>query len=1260
MKKLTHILPQPHVWLVAAVLLYLLSFLFEHSFSPSRSINLEVKKLEAYIHAKQKEYNTFASDTVLIKRLAEKRESNSEFNKFTAKTTGIFIFKKSILGIDLLAWSNQKTYPPDDIFRFPDTTYFNFQENGYYICSKTTFERPERGDSLAVIGMIPVMYRYFAVLQEKFEHSESAASSVVISGVPTDFPVRSISGNVLFYISARTPSPIQSDDLANVLKLVAILVLLLYIHFIAEQFARQYGFWKGLILLLVVLGILRLLTYYTTFPINLRQFEIFDPGVYASNPVHKSLGDLLINAILFCWIILFIWQKLYKTGFYNLPGGIKGTIVGIASSIIVVIFTFVTAYTIRSLAADSSISFDVINFFSLTTFSVFGFIALSIIAVGYYYFIRIMVPLLSIAFKNNFYAVYLIAAVAGLSFLTFQVGNPLLSFYIIVLAWLIFYIWLSRLKRFGLNNQRQTMAGALFWIFIFSVSITAVIINANRDKEWQIRIIQADRIDRQTDPYNEKELNISFTFIDNDFLAPNFYRFTNEASAMFLRDSLMHKNRYLANYESRLFIFDANKNPLFNDVAGTFNELDAILRVQAKKTSVPHLFYYVTAFDKYTFIFKQTVTDSEGKPIGYLFILADPERYNTGALGASIFKQAGPADPDKSQEYSYGVYINGILSTGPNNKYPFPTILKPSDIPKERIEKRVVGNSTELWYKAKTLLYKEENSDVVVEKSDKIVVVAREKANTLEAITLFSYIFCIFLFLVAIFNLLLLFLRMGGNVKELRRILEWNIRTQIHGTIIFISILSFVIIGIATISFFILRYEQNNRERLSRTMEIMIKEMEKKLDNRRALDDQLAIYDSVSNDDVQALVNDVAEIHNVDVNVYDTSGTLYITSQPLVYREGFLSKKMHPNAFYHLNRLRQVQRVQQERLATISYMSIYAPLRGKDDGIAYAYINIPYFLSQSELKQEISNFLVTIINLNAFIFLIAGVIALFITNRVTRSFLLISEKMREVSLGKTNEEIEWKRNDEIGGLVREYNKMVKKLEGSAEALAKSEREGAWREMARQVAHEIKNPLTPMKLSIQFLQKSIDNNSGNVKDLTAKVAKTLVEQIDHLSKIAFDFSQFANIGNTNIETFDINEVIHSLDNLYKTSHEGDIKLNTVPGKVMVKADKTQMNRLFTNLIQNAIEACDGKEKCSIELNEVQVDGVVQISIKDNGAGIPTEMQSKIFVPNFTTKSSGTGLGLAMCKGIAEQAGGRIWFETKNGEGSTFYVELPVAN
>jgi len=1249
LKQLNHILPKPHGWLLGAVSLYLLSFLFTQSFSPGRSIKNDINELENFVRSKHKEFNTLVADTSLIKRLAFNTYSEKEVEEFTSSkySTGIFVYKKDFGGGELKFWNNQTSFPPNEIFSYPDTAYFELRPNGFYICLKSTFGLAAKHDSIATIGMIPVMYRYFSSLADQFPHNKNASSRISISGLPTEYPVTGLTENIRFYISPVISKTSATLNLNIIFKLLAVLLLLIYIHFTAEKISAEYGFWKGLSFLIVTLVSLRLLSYFFPFPFNFRQFELFDPEVYGSNPIHRSLGDLLINSVFFCWLVLFSWQKIRATGLYDLSIK-RGLVKGVIGSLVVVVVTFLAAYIIRSLAADSSISFDVINFFSLikTPYTIFGFIALSILAVGYYYFMKIMTPLLSLSFNNNMFPVYLIMGAAGLTFLTFQVDNPLLIFYILVLGWLIFYVWLSQINFFGITNQRQTMAGGLFWIFIFSVSLTAVIINANQEKEWQSRIGIAEKVNRKTDPSNERELSITLTYFDNDFFAPNFYRFSqDQGSASFLRDSLLRRSDYLGNYNSRLYVFDAQKNPLYNDQPEPYNDLETKMKINARETSVPNLYYFNTSFNSYTFIFKQIVTDPSGNILGYVFILSDPDRGSSDELEVELFKK-GDEDPEISQNYSYGVYEDDVLKlTSLYNKYPFRTAIRSSDRPVETVEKRVVTGYTELWYKAK---------------NNKFVVVVRKKADVLEAITLFSYIFCVFLFLVGVFNALVLLLRLGGDITEFRRILEWNIRTQIHSTIIFISILSFIIIGVSTISFFILRYKQNNEERLGRTMDITIKQMEQTLDKRRQLDDLLAIYDSVSNDQVTRLVNEVAEIHSVDVNVYDTSGRLYVSSQPIIYRENFFSKQMHPLGFYHLNRLREVQHLQSEKLGHISYMSIYAPLRGKDDGKAYAYINIPYFLSQSELKQEISNFLVTIINLNAFIFLVSGVIALFITNRVTRSFSLISEKMKEVNLGKANEEIVWKRNDEIGGLVREYNKMVKKLEVSAEALAKSEREGAWREMARQVAHEIKNPLTPMKLSIQFLQKSIDNNSDNVKELTGKVAKTLVEQIDHLSKIAFDFSQFANIGNTNIETFDINEVIRSLDNLYKASHEGELKLKTVPGKVMVRADKTQMNRLFTNLIQNAIEACNGKGKCNIELNEVRTDGVIQISIKDNGEGIPKEMQSKIFIPNFTTKSSGTGLGLAMCKGIAEQAGGRIWFETTTGEGSTFYVELPVSN
>jgi nitrogen fixation/metabolism regulation signal transduction histidine kinase len=298
-----------------------------------------------------------------------------------------------------------------------------------------------------------------------------------------------------------------------------------------------------------------------------------------------------------------------------------------------------------------------------------------------------------------------------------------------------------------------------------------------------------------------------------------------------------------------------------------------------------------------------------------------------------------------------------------------------------------------------------------------------------------------------------------------------------------------------------------------------------------------------------------------------------------------------------------------------------------------------------------------LINLNAFIFLLAGAIAFFLANKITSSFSLISAKMREVNLGTINEEIHWTNRDEIGALVNEYNKMVKKLEASANALARSEREGAWREMARQVAHEIKNPLTPMKLSIQHLQRAIDSGSPNVKELSERMAATLVEQIDQLSKIAGDFSQFANIGNIKPEVVNIEQVLQALIGLYSSDGKLQLHYSTNTSHSQIYADKTQINRLFTNLIKNAVEASPEDSSVDIYISILRIGNNIRVSIKDEGSGIPEETQKKIFSPNFTTKTSGTGLGLAICKAIVEKANGSIWFETEAGKGTTFFVEFP---
>nr|WP_255551785.1 HAMP domain-containing sensor histidine kinase [Aridibaculum aurantiacum] len=213
-------------------------------------------------------------------------------------------------------------------------------------------------------------------------------------------------------------------------------------------------------------------------------------------------------------------------------------------------------------------------------------------------------------------------------------------------------------------------------------------------------------------------------------------------------------------------------------------------------------------------------------------------------------------------------------------------------------------------------------------------------------------------------------------------------------------------------------------------------------------------------------------------------------------------------------------------------------------------------------------------------------------------------------------------------------------------------------MARQVAHEIKNPLTPMKLSIQYLQRSIQEKNPDVEKLSQKVANTLVEQIDQLAKIASDFSQFANIGQVKVEDFDVHEVLASLVNLYSTNEKVEIRWNALKKPALISADRNQVHRLFTNLLQNAVEASSENDEVIISIDEHKEGNKLKISITDSGMGIPAEKHDKIFTPNFTTKTSGTGLGLAICKGIVEKANGKIWFDTKEGEGTTFHVLLPL--
>lgn len=409
---------------------------------------------------------------------------------------------------------------------------------------------------------------------------------------------------------------------------------------------------------------------------------------------------------------------------------------------------------------------------------------------------------------------------------------------------------------------------------------------------------------------------------------------------------------------------------------------------------------------------------------------------------------------------------------------------------------------------------------------------------------------------------------------------------------------------------------------------------------------------------LEELLRRLSNIFSTDINLYDKYGKMIASSRPEIFDKGLSGSYINPIAFFQLSINNKLEFVQDEQIGRMQFISMYSPFTN-EQGKLLAYLNLPYFTKQNTFTQEISSMLLAIINFYVILTLLSLFLAVFISERITKPLRFIQERFAQIKLGIKSEKIRYDQHDEIGDIVEEYNRLVEELDHSIELLAKSERETAWREMAKQVAHEIKNPLTSMKLSIQQLQRAWNDKSKNLDDYFERVTKTIVEQIENLSKIATEFSNFAKMPKTNIEQIDLRTLISSIADLFIDSGVVlTIKQFESNERYYVSADKEQLLRVLINITTNAVQAIPEGRKGKVEISLEKINGMVQIGIKDNGVGIPNELIGKMFQPNFTTKSGGTGLGLALSKSIIENSNGTINFTTVTNEGTTFFINLPV--
>ena len=417
-----------------------------------------------------------------------------------------------------------------------------------------------------------------------------------------------------------------------------------------------------------------------------------------------------------------------------------------------------------------------------------------------------------------------------------------------------------------------------------------------------------------------------------------------------------------------------------------------------------------------------------------------------------------------------------------------------------------------------------------------------------------------------------------------------------------------------------------------------------------------------------SLLNDVANTTKSDISLYTPEGKVFTSTSPEIFENRVLGSRIKSQAFYSIKSRSKRFYILEEETDGYSYWSIYAPLIN-DEGKIIAIMCVPYTDSDYDFMK--ASFLHAAMIINVFILLL--IISLVITNRIINSmFTPLVEMGKKMSGGSVNklEYIIYKREDEISSLVDAYNRMVKDLSDSTRQLAQAERDNAWSQMARQVAHEIKNPLTPIKLEIQRLIRLKQNNNPKWEEKFDNVAAVVLEHIQILSDTANEFSTFAKLYTEEPVLLDLDKVLKEQIMIF--DNKENIRISYMGlDKALVMAPKPQLIRVFVNLLTNAIQAVEIWQKEQMEngsempegnvlicLRHGTKDGFYDITFEDNGPGVSGENLSKLFTPNFTTKSGGTGLGLAICRNIIEKCEGEICYQKSFAlGGASFIVSIP---
>jgi two-component system, NtrC family, nitrogen regulation sensor histidine kinase NtrY len=535
---------------------------------------------------------------------------------------------------------------------------------------------------------------------------------------------------------------------------------------------------------------------------------------------------------------------------------------------------------------------------------------------------------------------------------------------------------------------------------------------------------------------------------------------------------------------------------------------------------------------------------------------------------------------------------------------------------------------------------------------DLTLVVRADRRSLFVQITTFSFLFYNFLVLYLLYFMLSkLWKYRSAMLADIH--LSFSLRLQLF--MVLLGCLPLAALGLLTSPLLENYFREDSLRYLRQSMD----QLAGYLENNPAFLDGLRQKQGRMSPENRLRLSRVSNLLDNDINIYTLQGELFATTIPQVYQRVVSAPRMNPYAYEQFLAGKTTRLVLQERIGKLTYFAGYLVLLDNQQQ-PRGYLNLPYLSRQDLLESQRQRYIAYFINSYVVIILLLLVSSLFLSRQLANPLKLLNQKLAATNLGAKNETIPWNSRDEIGTLIASYNQMVEKLEASERKMAKTEREVAWREMARQVAHEIKNPLTPMRLSLQHLQRLLQTpNPKEREDDINRLVSTLITQIDSLTNIANSFSQFTTIDTGKAAPVELHHLLTDVAELYQGLDGLVVQLDLPPieaGNIIILADRNQLNRALVNLVRNGIQAMN--QQGTLRLGLRHADGYSTIQITDTGTGIPEDIRHRIFEPNFSTKNSGMGLGLAITRRIVEAFGGAIGFETELSKGTTFWLTFPL--